>query len=237
MKRYVEIEIRNQILRGFHHQVSGKKIVVMLHGFTGNKTESKSMFKKLSETYEKHGYDSIRVDYLGHGESDGQFCEMTLSSLISQGEEIIKYVENLGYESIILQGFSMGGLIALHLLRENIDKAILISPAVDFYMNISNKFKARLLTNGNLDMGGYELGYKFKESLKDIDLLKYADSYSNDALFIVGKNDQAVNYREVIRISKKYKKNSLHIFENCDHLYSSLVLYKKLEKIIIDFLE
>jgi esterase/lipase len=238
MKKYIEIKYNDYILRGYHHDNASEEVVIMFHGFTGNKSESKLMFKQLSNRFDKENIDSLRVDYLGHGESDGLFKDMIYSDLLLQAKTIIEYTKNIGYKKINILGFSMGGLISLHMLEENINKAIMISPAVDFYANIKKAFEThKRLENGNLDIGGFELGCNFLTSLEGVNPQKYAKSYCNPTLFIVGNEDKAVNFEEVTRVSNEFKDTELHVFDKGDHLYSSLDYYQRLEKTIIAFLK
>ncbi len=238
MKRYIEIKYNDYLLRGYHHDNKSEEVVIMFHGFTGNKSESKLMFKQLSEKFDKENIDSIRVDYLGHGESDGLFKDMVFSDLLLQAKTVIEYTRSIGYEKINLLGFSMGGLITLHLLEESINKAIMISPAVDFYDNIKKAFEThKRLKNDNIDIGGFELGYSFLTSLEGLNPKIYAKSYCNPTLFIVGNEDKAVNFEEVTRVSDEFDNTKLHVFDKGDHLYSSLDYYQRLEKTIVEFLK
>src|SRR5574344_362483 len=57
---------------------TGQKIpmVIICHGFCGNKNEP--LHKALSDSLLSKGIASIRFDFNGHGESDGDFQEMTV---------------------------------------------------------------------------------------------------------------------------------------------------------------
>ena len=237
MKQYIEINYQNKLLRGYHHQSNSDTVIVMLHGYTGNKTETKLQFKKLSATFETLNIDSLRVDYLGHGESDGEFSEMRFDDLLNQAETIIKKAQSLKYKHIYILGFSMGGLIALHQLKSPIEKAILISPAVDFRENIARDFDIyKPLANGNIDIGGLELHKDFSTSLSIVDTTKFAKTFKYPVCFVVGELDRAVSAVEVERVAKEFENSECHIFPKGDHLYSSLALQKDLINTISNFL-
>lgn len=238
MKKYVELELEGKTLAGFHHQNNNKNVVVMFHGFTGNKTENKRLFKRLSDELETRGFDIVRFDYFGHGESDGQFSDMTFSNLLKQCERVLDYVQSFNYDDISVLGFSMGGLLSLHLLQPYMKRVVLISPAVDFKKNINLRFddSSKLIPNGNFDMNGLELGNKFRESLQEVDVLQHKNTYLNPMLFVVGDKDAAVSHDEVVRVSNNFPNSLIHILKDCDHLYSSLPLQKTLQTLIIDFL-
>ena len=79
-----------------------------------------------------HGRAYLRFDYSGHGESDGEFRDGTISSWAADASAIISTVTS-GPQ--ILIGSSMGGWIAMLMaLRhpERITGLVLIAPAPDF---------------------------------------------------------------------------------------------------------
>ena len=83
------IEITNKegkTLRGFltmPENFSGD-LVVMYHGFTGNKTEPAGHFRSLSRLLLVENMGSIRMDFSGNGESDGEFKDFTFDTLIAE---------------------------------------------------------------------------------------------------------------------------------------------------------
>lgn len=83
MQNAVELQSRGLTLRGMLHipaNISGKiPMVVIFHGFTGNKMEPHFILVKLSRLLETKGIASVRFDFAGSGESDGDFSEMTIS--------------------------------------------------------------------------------------------------------------------------------------------------------------
>lgn len=237
MKKYTEILCESKILRGFLSSGNNKSLVIMLHGFTGNKTESRLLFKNLSERLDSIGFDSLRMDYFGHGESDGQFLEMTLSSLNNQVQSIIKYAEKLQYDNMYLLGFSMGGMLALLNLDNKFKKTILISPAVQMPEITRTMFEDTPLDNGNADVGGLELSRDFYESLIDVNVKQHENTYTNQMLFIIGKNDTAVPYQDVLEIEKSFRDSKIFVLEKGDHVYSSINLREKLYSLVEDFLK
>lgn len=237
MKKYVEIEFKSKILRGYHHKNSYDNLVIMLHGFTGNKTEARLLFRNLSEEMELNGFDSLRMDFFGHGESDGQFKNMTLESLNEQVQTIIEYSINLGYKKLYLLGFSMGGMIALLNLDNMFEKVVLISPATRMPDSTKNLFEQSPLENGNADIGGLELSRNFYESFQEVNVLKYCKTFKKPIMFVIGKNDKAVPYNYVLETKTQFSNSIIHIIDGCDHTYSSIEYRKKLYQVTINFLK
>ncbi|MCK4816360.1 alpha/beta fold hydrolase, partial [bacterium] len=97
--------------------------VVLLHGFTSNKNEDSivgtgvGMFHHTAMRLSKAGYITLRFDFRGHGESDGDFEDLTISNLISDTLAAIDFIANqkgVNPDRIGLVGQSLGGLIAAY---------------------------------------------------------------------------------------------------------------------------
>src|ERR1700737_4360766 len=78
MQRAIELVYNGMTLRGMEHiphASSNEKLpaVILFHGFTGNKLEPHRLFLKISRALEQLGFACFRFDFLGSGESDGNF--------------------------------------------------------------------------------------------------------------------------------------------------------------------
>lgn len=86
-------------------------MVILCHGFGGNKEGQ--MFDLIADSLCRHGIASIRFDFNGHGESDGEFQQMTIPNEIVDARKVFEYVRDLPYVSSIgIVGHSQGGLVA-----------------------------------------------------------------------------------------------------------------------------
>lgn len=92
---------------------SGEKkepVVIHVHGFLGNFLEGSQRF--LPPLLAKYGYSSIAINtrlsnfslFFGYGIVD---------STIPQIDGVIKFLGNLGYDRIVISGYSLGGCIAV----------------------------------------------------------------------------------------------------------------------------
>ena len=85
-------------------------LVMILHGFTGNKNEP--LLTTLADNLEKAGIASIRFDFNGHGESEGNFSDMTVLNEIEDAKKVYNYVSKLqGVTSVSIAGHSQGGVV------------------------------------------------------------------------------------------------------------------------------
>lgn len=221
MVKFVELEHKGNYIRGLHHVNNSDKIVIFLHGFTGNKNESNFSFSRQAKLFDKINIDSIRLDYYGSGDSDGQFEEMDFNDLIKQGKKIIKYVKSLGYKEIYLEGMSMGGALAIKLASTDISKLVLISPAINMKDLTKHLFQNSVLPNGNADVRSLELSRDFHHSIENIDLFEDIVNLDIETLIIQGTKDISVPYENALIVNQKIKNSTLVTVEGGDHLYST----------------
>ena len=135
MEAYCEVKTEDGILRGMMNRPNEKKypLVLMLHGFTANRNGPRFAFVRLARALEQLGIGSIRFDFLGSGESDGEFSEMTYQKEFKQAICILEEISKLeDVTEIYVLGHSMGGAIAGQLAAsfpETIKKCALWAPA------------------------------------------------------------------------------------------------------------
>jgi len=104
--------------------------VVWLGGFHSDMTGTKA--EALAEMALKQGRSFLRFDYLGHGQSSGDFKDGTISRW---REDCLAAIDQLTEGPLVLVGSSMGGWLAclVALARADRIKAIvLVAPAADF---------------------------------------------------------------------------------------------------------
>lgn len=104
--------------------------VVFLGGFRSDMAGTKALY--LEQWARARGQAFLRLDYRGHGESDGAFLDGTIGAWAADARAVIEAVPS---GNVTLVGSSMGGWIALLLARqmpERIGALIGIAAAPDF---------------------------------------------------------------------------------------------------------
>ena len=241
MTKHIEIEnVKGFILRGYLElPENAKSIVVMLHGFTGNKTEHNGHFRNLARQLAKKGVASLRMDYHGNGESDGEFYDFTFIDAVDDAKRMLEFAHKLeGIEEVYLLGFSFGGgLASLIANDENCEKLVLISAAANMPELTEKKYQTwRTLENGNIYSMGFEMSPKFGEGLIGKNMYENTENFSKPVLVIQAKNDQAVPYLNGVKYAVSYKNSRLHIVKEAGHGYDSLENAQELYKKVIEFL-
>ena len=176
--------------------------VVVMHGFTGNKNEK--MLIQISEGLQSRGIGSVRFDFNGHGESDGQFEDMTIGNEIADCKaviETVKKIPGVDPRRIGLLGHSQGGVVTGMVAGELGDKQIKAIVQLSPAGNIGDDArKGKLLGTrfdvANLpathDVWNHKVGRDYLKYAINCDMYGTAAKYKGAACVIHGSADKAV---------------------------------------------
>ena len=238
MRKNVSFVVSGMRVRGMLHTPDEGKApwpaVVMCHGFTGSRTESRFLFVKLSTELEKLGIASLRFDFRGSGESDGVFSEMTVSTEIEDAIAALQFTakrKEIDAKKIGLQGFSLGGCVAACASAEAkvkslVKSLVLWSPAAILQRGFDDEALKTAEQNGFLDVGGLAVSLEALKEMREIDPL-YAIAQTQCPLLVIhGTQDQSVPYNHASLYCKSARQEGRDIrkapIRSADHTYSSL---------------
>lgn len=207
-------------------------MVVFCHGFGGSKEGP--LFEITADTLAAHGIASIRFDFNGHGESEGEFQDMTVPNEIEDAKKVIEYVRDLRYvDGIALVGHSQGGVVASmtagDLADEDIRCVVLMAPAA-----VLRDDAIRGSTMGaNYDpldppeyvelWGGKKLGRNYIKTAFSLPIYETASKYHGPALIVHGTADRVVPYTYGERYHQIWPGSTLVILDAFDHGFSQNV--------------
>ena len=241
MQHYCEIPTPKGTLRGFFHKPNQDKhpFCLIFHGFTGQKTGTKFSYVQLSRMLESKGIASFRFDFLGSGESDGNFVDMTFQDELSCARVILE--ECLKMENcteIYVLGHSMGGAIASELAKlypDVIKKMVLWAPAFNL-PDALHYLTGQVERAKTYDHGGYEISDDFVEDILKRDFYQELDTYQNDLLVIHGTKDTTVPYEISNKYMKLFHKGTKFVsIEDGNHNFDKLSDIKQVLKLTLKF--
>jgi uncharacterized protein len=197
-------------------------IVITLNGFTGNRNDmdipgtDEAFYRRVARILAEHGFASLRVDFRGSGDSDGEFQMTTFSTQISDAIAAIDYIENnlrhqVNTQSIGIMGFSQGGLVGACTAGRDrrVDSLVLWSApahAPHIYEGLLTKEGIQhglALPDGGYDMFGLyingqylgadiPLGKEFFKDLFIVDGITELRNYKKPMMYIAGVQDMIV---------------------------------------------
>ena len=235
---YQELTVNGKTIRGLLSTPDSgeyKHLMPMFHGFTGHKNEHAYLFKQLTEQLVGMGYATIRFDFSGNGDSDGNFEEMTYDTLMAEASAIMDYAYSISNKTLIPVGFSMGGCInslISYEKKEIVERILLISPAGN--MDENSKRREKLAKNPGdklIDLGGFYLSQAFIDSFQR-DLMGHSKNFEKPVLIIHGSEDQAVPVQVGKKYNELYPNSKLCIVEGAPHGYNTVTFRNQIREII-----
>ncbi len=128
MKKVEIINSKGLKLVGNFHSVQSNILIIMVHGFTNDKS-SNGRFDNLAMTMSEIGYDSLAIDFSGSGESDD--AALTAEIQAEDMQSVIDYAIENSYHNIALFGNSFGTLACLRNYREEVKTMVLVGALTD----------------------------------------------------------------------------------------------------------
>lgn len=218
-------------------------VVIMMHGFMGNK---EGMMEKIAgDRLAEQGIASVKFDFNGHGESEGEFSGMTVPNEIEDAKLVYEYVKSLPFAGdVALTGHSQGGVVASmtagDLGAEGVKCVVLLAPAA-----VLRDDAIRGSTMGArynpLDppasvqlFPGKNLGGEYIRTAFSLPIYETAMKFTGPACIIHGTGDQVVPYTYGERYHYIWPGSELHIIPAADHGFSKNM--QQVVDLMVDFL-
>jgi len=203
--------------------------VVLCHPFAEEKLWSQRVFVSFARLLAQHGYCVLRVDYRGHGDSEGDFADATVKTRLADIDGALDYLKaELGaHTPLCVAGLRLGATLAAMVAdsRSDVNHLALWEPIVDgkaymqqlFRINIatqsavykqvlnnSDALAEKLKNKGTVNIDGYEIGCDFYEQLIGINLLDRKSTFAGEVVLIsIARNLAKVN-RALLKLKQQY---------------------------------
>ncbi len=220
---------RDLTLAGNLYRADSKKLVILAHGFTNNKS-SQGRFDRIAEALDEQNYNVLAFDFSGCGESDPDI--MTAAKEVDDLNAAIKYGKSLGFKQIALFGNSLGTLICLRCFNKDIHTMVLMG-ALTHSMNydwnaeftkdqMDDLSSTGLITLRSEELGTRQLGQEMLDDFADIDQEKLLSRVTCPVLIIHGDNADDQEEIELLANSQKgmkylSKESELKIIKGAKH--------------------
>ena len=216
-------------------------VVINIHGFSGNKCGHKNLYVQMARALEKEGIACVRFDMYGNGESDGEFSDMTFTSLLQDTEDICNWVKKQDWadvDQLVLSGQSMGGYVAA-CAAPGIQpaKLILQCPGAGMWNGALERALA-MEEKGifSADIEGLCFSTAFNKDLHQYEPFSTAKGYAGPVLLVRGTEDKLVDAATCEKYAEVYGENCTYTeLEGGNHNFSGIPVREQLFRQIIEF--
>jgi alpha-beta hydrolase superfamily lysophospholipase len=214
----ITIQSRQSLECWLKKKKNSKGIVVLFHGYSGNKSGNISY----SNAFNKMGYTTFLVDFMGSGGSEGN--QTTIGFKESQDvKAVFDYIKTtFPNKEIILFGTSMGAVAMMKAVADysiQPTKIILECPFGTMRKTVQKRFEAMNVPSFPFaDMllfyGGIQNGFNAYRHKP----IEYAKAINLPVLLLYGEKDERVTLTEINSVFKSLTgEKKLVIFKNSAH--------------------
>lgn len=248
---YLQVPVRGRVLRGAAILPEGAgpfPTAVLYHGFASTRHES-GMFIALGRALEAAGVAAVAFDRAGHGESDGEFADTTVSADVADGLDVLSGVAGEPFvdaANVHLLGFSLGAVVASVVAAQSdvrVRSLTMVAVAAVFVDEIrAGNIQGRPFGDVDrpgfvVDFNGSRLGPAFIRDAVTFDVYGRARPFRGAVRLIHGDSDEIAPASYVTRYTDLYEGRArATIVPGADHSWMCLEHREALIGGAVDFI-
>jgi uncharacterized protein len=244
-------ELKNRydkMIRGSVHTVDTSAqgpLFIFTHGLTSQRMGPEYLFVKLSRFLAANDISSVRFDFTGSGESDGEFFDMSLDTMIGDLLTVTHHFRRtLKPSKMYLLGHSLGGMVtALSVKDIQVDGIVLIAPVADTRKFLTeHKVMSQIGVNsrGHFEYGPHELSPTVFDALQKANPSVFlSENFKGRMLLIQGSSDPTVTPEESLLYINESKHSGVNgeytLIEGANHNFTRVNDVKNLCQTILSW--
>ena len=221
-----------------------RPLIVLCHGFSTSKAGR--TYTRLEKIFNQRSFSTFRFDFFGHGESEGEFSEITISEAVDGVRSAIRFVKDAGYTRLGLVGSSFGGFASILTAGQSDDLFVLAlkSPVSDYLglliardrdTDIETWRRKGFITIEGTDGRSLRLNYSFFADAEGINGYAVAENIKVPTLIVHGDRDETVPLEQSRKAAELIPRCDLKVIKGADHVYSVPEHFEQMIDLISDF--
>lgn len=203
--KHIALRRAGLTLRGvLEKKVEGSApLALMLHGFGGRMDAFPGgWMQEWSDALTAAGFATLRFDFNGHGDSEGNFREMTVYSEIEDAAAFLQYALTLpDVTEVSVLGHSQGGVVAGMLagyFHDKISKLVMLEPAASLKTDAINghcmcaDYDPQRIPDTVEVMPGCVVGGLYFRLAQTLPIYEVTGQFKGPALAVIGGSDNVV---------------------------------------------
>jgi hypothetical protein len=221
-----------------------KPPIVLCHGFTTSKDGR--TYVRLEQILNRKDFSTFRFDFFGHGESAGDFADITISEAVDDVQSAIRLMKKFGYGRIGLVGSSFGGFASILAAGRSDDVFVLAlkSPVSDYLglliardhgRDIEDWKQKGFIFVESSDGNSRRLNYSFFTDAERIRGYALAGKIKVPTLIVHGDRDETVPLSQSQKAFESIPNCRLEVIQGADHTYTDPKHFEIMIGLISDF--
>ncbi len=221
----------NQYIHGVYSKPSETSLesrehllIVMVHGFPGNKDAHENVFKDFNHLISDKGYHTLCFDFRGCGESDGRQEDFTLESASEDFQNILGWAKDHDYTRFIFVCEGLGAPLTFMNAPEDALCFITLWPMLDLPRFAENTFKSKNIEDewkkaGYALIGNDRIGIPFIEELEKTEITGVISKMNRPILVMHGAQDEVspIDQLDIIRRHTNARRVEITSFHDGTH--------------------
>jgi pimeloyl-ACP methyl ester carboxylesterase len=229
--RWIEAEVTDEarLALDFLPAASQRsRLWFFIHGLTSHRRGDKALY--LARQVAKKGDAFASLDLTGHGDSEGELFDLSMSRNLRDLERGLGYVvrEAGPFSSTFLVGSSMGGVTALWYSALNPDRVaanLLVAPAFELAGRLllslgrggAQRWREEGKTHIVTEYAEFDLGYGFVQDEARYPIATLVKKLKTPTLIVHGTNDDTVPHRLSRSFAERIENSRLTLIAGGDH--------------------
>ena len=183
------ISVDDDTVSAVHHVADTDRWLIFCHGFLSDKTGS---YEARAERAVAEGYNAVRFDFRGSGDSDGAFADATLTSRIG---DLLAVLDRFDPPSYALFGSSFGAMVAFHATagRDRVDPVAVVARSPVTYTRAFDPYRRTVEAEGVLRYDDdHAIDSRFFDDFDTYSFEDVAAALSIPIMIAHGGNDDSV---------------------------------------------
>lgn len=170
-------------------------LVIMMHGFPGNRDCHGKIFHDLEFLLRDKGYHTLRFDFRGCGDSGGREEDFTLGTAGEDLRTVTGWAKENGYRRFVTVGEGLGACVPLLHMEAEVACAVMLWPLIDLPVIARTAFKIDRIEPENAAAGyavqdGHRIGLGLVHELLYTDMKPHLDKIACPVLVMHGVADE-----------------------------------------------
>ncbi|GJL85898.1 MAG: hypothetical protein DHS20C02_16730 [Micavibrio sp.] len=214
----------------------------MAHGFPGHKAGNNDLYGDIEFLLTEKGLHTLRFDFRGCGESEGEPEDFTMSSAIEDFQNVLYWGRDKGFKNYILIGDGLGASLAVLNAERSVNGLILLWPVLDlkaYSQAVFGKPSVEDKKKDYIEFDGRRVGLGLLREMEKVDMARGLSEVRAPTLILHGAEDKIVPVSQLDLARKHISADRIEIttFHDGEHGLQKLNHRKMMFYHITQFIE